>query len=94
MKETTSPPEFSVILRILGGGYLVYLAWDLRASVQDGPLFLIAVIVFALVGLVLAGTSINYLLKHKYFRDDDTEPEIWDEFDDEEDEEREGRSDE
>ena len=80
MKETNSPPEFSVILRILGGGYLVYLAWDLRASVQDGPLFLIAVIVFALVGLILAGTSIRYLLQHKYFRNNDINVEDLDEF--------------
>ena len=87
MKETNSPPEFSVILRILGGGYLVYLAWDLRASVQDGPLFLIAVIVFALVGLILAGTSLKYLLQHRYFRNDDTVIEELDEFDDEEREE-------
>ena len=87
MKETNSPPEFSVILRILGGGYLVYLAWDLRASVQDGPLFLIAVIVFALVGLLLAGTSLKYLLQHRYFRNDDTVTEELDEFDDEEREE-------
>ncbi len=92
MKETNSPPEFSVILRILGGGYLVYLAWGLRTSVQDGPLFLVAALVFAIVGLILAGTSIRYLLKHKYFRND-PEAEVWDEFDDE-DEEREGRSDE
>ena len=93
MKETNSPPEFSVILRILGGGYLVYLAWGLRTSVQDGPLFLIAVIVFALVGLILAGTSIRYLLQHKYFRNNDINVEDLDEFDDEY-EEREGRADE
>jgi threonine/homoserine/homoserine lactone efflux protein len=93
MKETNSPPEFSVTLRILGGGYLVYLAWGLRTSVQDGPLFLIAVIVFALVGLILAGTSIRYLLQHKYFRNKDINVEDFDEFDDEY-EEREGRSDE
>ncbi len=69
--EANTPPQLSLILRILGGGYLVYLAWDLRNSIQDSPLFLFAAIVFAVVGLLLAGHSLWTLARHKYFRKSD-----------------------
>ena len=39
MKEKPKPPQASLLLRILGGGYLVYLAWDLRAMVGESLLF-------------------------------------------------------
>jgi len=74
-REANTPPKTSLLLRLLGGGYLVYLAWDLRASAQDSSLFLIAVIVFGLVGAVLFGHSLMTLLRHGYFRKDPV-PEI------------------
>lgn len=69
-KEANTPPQTSLLLRLLGGGYLVYLAWDLRASVQESSLFLIAVIAFGLVGAALFGHSLVTLLRHGYFRKD------------------------
>ena len=92
MKESNSPPEFASIIRILGGGYLVYLAWDLRSAIGDSPLYLIAVLVFAVVGLALLLTSIRYLVNHRYFRKSEIEAE-YSEFEDELMEDCEERSD-
>ena len=60
--------QTSCIYRILGGGYLLYLAWDLRTSIGKGPLFLIAVVVFGLVGAVMLGHSLLTLARQGYFR--------------------------
>jgi len=68
--EVNRPPQVSYLLRILGGGYLVYLAWDLRASIGQSPLFLIAAVVFGLVGAVLFVHSLMALVRHGYFRKD------------------------
>lgn len=70
--QSVHPAQISLILRLLGGGYLMYLAWDLRGSVSDSPLFLVAVIVFAAVGLILVGHSAGKLLRKEYARDSDT----------------------
>ena len=66
--EADRPPQTSLLLRLLGGGYLVYLAWDLRASAQESLIFLIAAAVFGLVGAALFGHSLLTLLRHGYFR--------------------------
>ncbi len=68
--EANRPPQISLLLRLLGGGYLVYLAWDLRSSVGDSLLFLIAAAVFGLVGAVLFAHSLMTLMRHGYFRKD------------------------
>lgn len=73
MKDAPKPPQASLLLRILGGGYLVYLAWDLRASAGESLLFLAAIIVFAVVGLLLAVFSIRELLSSGYFRNEPEE---------------------
>ena len=49
-------------LRLLGGGYLVYLAWDLRAAVRD-PLILVAVLVFGLAGAAVLGYTLLSLYR-------------------------------
>ena len=67
-RETNRPPQTSLLLRLLGGGYLVYLAWDLRTSVGQSLLFLAAVVVFGLVGAALFAHSLITLLCHGYFR--------------------------
>ena len=66
--DANRPPQTSLLLRLLGGGYLVYLAWDLRASVSQSLLFLIAVIAFGAVGAALFGHSLMTLIRHGYFR--------------------------
>ena len=66
------PPQVSYLLRLLGGGYLVYLAWDLRGGFQQNPLFLVAAVVFGLVGAFLFIHSLLTLMRHGYFRKDAT----------------------
>ena len=60
----------SLFLRLLGGGYLVYLAWDLRGGAQENPLFLIAAIVFGLIGAGLFGHSLLTMIREGHFRKD------------------------
>ena len=75
--ETNRPPNASYLLRLLGGGYLVYLAWDLRSAVHGSLLFFVAVTVFALVGAALFIHSLVTLMRHGYFRKNSAdEPEI------------------
>ena len=63
------PPQFSLILRILCGGYLLYLAWGLRGSFfqgDNGTLFGLAVILFVVVGALLCFFSIRALIRGEY----------------------------
>ena len=65
-KKVSRPPQSSLYLRLLGGGYLVYIAWDLRGAVGENPLFWIAILVFGIVGLFLAGESLWKLFRKEY----------------------------
>ena len=61
-KNNAKPPQTSLILRLLGGGYLVYLAWDLARDNLGLNLFTAAAVVFGLVGGALfIGMAINLL---------------------------------
>ncbi len=71
--KKTQTPQTSLILRLVCGGYLLYLAWDLRSAFQDSPLYLAAAIVFGAAGLVLAIHSLRALTAQHYFRKTDTE---------------------
>ena len=84
-EQKNTPPSSSLILRILGGIYLVYLAWDMRSAIPNGPLYIIPIIVFAVIGAVLAGHSIWTLARHGYFRKTN-EPDSTEEMEDESDE--------
>lgn len=68
--SSNNPPQVSLLLRLLGGGYLVYLAWDIRGAFSDGPMFILAAVVFALVGGALLIHSIWKLARHEYFKKD------------------------
>jgi hypothetical protein len=72
-KNTSRPPKLSLWLRILCGGYLLYLAYGLLPSIQETPLYIAAVAVFALVGLVLAVHSIVKLCRREYAGADDAQ---------------------
>ena len=48
-KKAPMPPT----LYILAGAYLLYTAWQLRTSLAERPLFLIAIIFFVLAGAAL-----------------------------------------
>ena len=72
MSETNNhakPPQTSLILRLLGGGYLVYLAWDLAKDNLGLNLFTTAAAVFALVGGALFISSAVTLVRSDYFYD-------------------------
>lgn len=67
--NSNTPPDSKLLLRLLGGGYLLYLAWDLREAIrEEGPLFLAAVIVFAAVGLFIIVKTLRELANHGYFK--------------------------
>ena len=65
-KKVNRPPQSSLYLRLLGGGYLVYIAWDLRGAVDENPLFWIAILVFGAVGFALAAQSLLKLIRKEY----------------------------
>lgn len=65
-KERSKPPQFSLILRLLCGGYLLYTAWGLREAFQEGPYYIVFAIIFAGVGLALAVHSIVKLVRKEY----------------------------
>lgn len=71
-KNTNKPPQGSLLLRLLGGGYLVYLAWDLFSA--DDPKIKIAAILFGLVGAALFGFSLYSLITDGYFYDKPEKP--------------------
>ena len=64
-KEVSRPPQSSLYLRLLGGGYLVYIAWDLRGAVGENPLFWIAILVFGGIGLYLTVQSLLKLIRRE-----------------------------
>lgn len=67
-KNNASPPQSSLMLRLLGGGYLVYLAWDLANGNWTEPKIVIPAAVFGLVGAVLLVMTLRTLSRSAYFR--------------------------
>ena len=55
--------QIKQILRLIVGGYLMYLAYDLYKSGQGSWLLLAAAILFALAGGILAVLSLLKLVK-------------------------------
>lgn len=53
MKGTGNPSQISLILRLLGGGYLLYLAWSLLGTADGNTVYILMAVFFALVGAVL-----------------------------------------
>ena len=66
--NTAKPPQFSLLLRLLGGGYLVYLAYDLFKTSEGKWQFIAAAAVFGLVGGALFVHSLLTLVRSDYFR--------------------------
>ena len=60
--------QFRQLLRLLGGGYLVYLAYDLIKTGGGAWHFIAAAVVFGLVGAALFLHSLLTLVKSDYFR--------------------------
>ena len=53
MKGTGNPSQISLILRLLGGVYLLYLAWSLLGTADGNTVYILMAVFFALVGAVL-----------------------------------------
>lgn len=58
-QETGRLSQTTLILRLLCGGYLLYLAFELRSALKDSPLYWIAIIVFAAVGTGLLWSTLR-----------------------------------
>lgn len=57
------PASVTLTLRLLCGGYLLYLAWELFTGTANGAFFYIAAAVFALVGAALIVYTLWTVLK-------------------------------
>ena len=53
MNGTNNPSQISLILRLLGGGYLLYLAWSLLGTADGNTIYILMAVFFGLVGAVL-----------------------------------------
>ena len=53
MNGTNNPSQISLILRLLGGGYLLYLAWSLLGTADGNTVYILMAVFFGLVGAVL-----------------------------------------
>ena len=63
MNKLNPSPKAILYIRILAGGYLMYLAKDLYQEMPEGSLYWIPVVVFALIGLALLVVSIRQLIQ-------------------------------
>lgn len=66
MKQSHTYTQSNLFFRILAGGYLLYTAWDLREAIAENPLFIVAIVCFAIIGTVLIGHSGWKLYKKDY----------------------------
>ena len=67
-KKKPTDPQLIVVLRAIGGGYLLYLAWSLREAALSGenPVYLLFTIIFALVGAALLFFSVRQLYRRDF----------------------------
>lgn len=65
-KEPHLYAQSTLLLRLLAGGYLVYTAWDIREAVAENPLFIIAIVAFAVIGTALLAHAGWKLCKGEY----------------------------
>lgn len=86
MNGTGNPSQISLILRLLGGGYLVYLAWSLLSTANGNTVYILMAVFFALVGVVLVLHTLLKISRGEYTGStppDDGESEIKEESHDE-----------
>ena len=65
-KESPKYAQSTLFLRLLAGGYLIYTAWDIREAVHENPLFIIAIVAFAVIGAALLAHAGWKLYKGDY----------------------------
>ena len=68
MKGTGNPSQISLILRLLGGGYLLYLAWSLLGTADGNTVYILMAVFFALVGAVLVLHTLLKISRGEYTR--------------------------
>lgn len=79
-KKTSRPAQVTVILRLVAGGYLIYLALGLgkEAIVSEGGRQLLQMgflVLFLVVGALLVGWSLKKLIKGEYIHPGEDEEE-------------------
>ena len=62
-KFDNAPPQAKLYIRILAGGYLLYLAKGMYTDMPEGSLYWIPVLAFALIGLALLVVTIRQLIR-------------------------------
>lgn len=58
-----APPQAMLYIRIIAGGYLMYLSKNLYDEMPVGPFYWIPVAAFAIIGLVLLVVPIRQLIR-------------------------------
>ena len=66
MNGTGKPSQISLILRLLGGGYLLYLAWSLLSTAGGNTVYILMAVFFALVGAVLVLHTLLKISRGEY----------------------------
>ena len=66
MNGTNTPSQISLILRLLGGGYLLYLAWSLLGTADGNTVYILMAVFFALVGAVLVLHTLLKISRGEY----------------------------
>ena len=66
MNGPSNPPQISLILRLLGGGYLLYLAWSLLGTANGNTVYILVAAFFALVGAVLVLHTLLKISRGEY----------------------------
>lgn len=77
-RGSSNPPQSTLILRLVGGGYLVYLGLQMipELSMSSGVRTLIqiaAMAIFFAVGILLVAWSVKKLLRREFLRPGETE---------------------
>ncbi len=72
-KSSSNPPQSTLVLRLVGGGYLVYLGFQMipELSMSFGIRNLVqitALVIFLVVGVLLVGWSVKKLLRKEFDR--------------------------
>ena len=62
-KFDNAPPQARLYIRILAGGYLMYLAKNLYGDKPEGLLYWIPIIAFAVIGLCLLVNAVRALIR-------------------------------
>ena len=61
-------PQVIVVLRVIGGAYLLYLAWGLREAAFSGRgiVYPLAMVIFAVAGALLLFFSVRKLYRRDF----------------------------